>query len=100
MHSFIAFVQVGVLCSVPTQNGWYRAVTLAYEPDQDEVVVRFIDYAGFARLPRANLRQMHADYVTLPLQMQQTAASAIGYCHQQTTTNMMQSVVGQSVSIQ
>ncbi|KAL3117112.1 hypothetical protein niasHT_007515 [Heterodera trifolii] len=59
---------VGVLCAAPAYNGWFRAITLAYDQDQDEMLVRFVDYGGFARLPRADLRQIRTDFVTLPLQ--------------------------------
>uniref|UniRef100_A0A914L4U0 Tudor domain-containing protein n=1 Tax=Meloidogyne incognita TaxID=6306 RepID=A0A914L4U0_MELIC len=59
---------VGVLCAAPAYNGWFRAITLAYEPEQDETLVRFVDYGGFARLPRADLRQIRTDFMTLPMQ--------------------------------
>jgi A-kinase anchor protein 1 len=59
---------VGVLCAAPAYNGWFRAITLAYEPEQDESLVRFVDYGGFARLPRADLRQIRTDFMTLPMQ--------------------------------
>ncbi|KAL3117106.1 hypothetical protein niasHT_007509 [Heterodera trifolii] len=59
---------IGVLCAAPAYNGWFRAITLAYDQDQDEMLVRFVDYGGFARLPRADLRQIRTDFVTLPLQ--------------------------------
>lgn len=59
---------VGVLCAAPAYNGWFRAITLAYDAEQDETLVRFVDYGGFARLPRADLRQIRTDFMTLPMQ--------------------------------
>lgn len=42
----------------PASGGWYRAVTVIYYEDQDEVLVRFVDYGGYSRIPRADLRQI------------------------------------------
>uniref|UniRef100_A0A1I8AZE0 Tudor domain-containing protein n=1 Tax=Meloidogyne hapla TaxID=6305 RepID=A0A1I8AZE0_MELHA len=65
---YLIYILVGVLCAAPAYNGWFRAITLAYEPEQDETLVRFVDYGGFARLPRADLRQIRTDFMTLPMQ--------------------------------
>uniref|UniRef100_A0A915CUE4 Tudor domain-containing protein n=1 Tax=Ditylenchus dipsaci TaxID=166011 RepID=A0A915CUE4_9BILA len=59
---------VGVLCAAPAYNGWFRAITLLYDEEQDETLVRFVDYGGFAKIPRADLRQIRTDFMTLPLQ--------------------------------
>jgi A-kinase anchor protein 1 len=58
----------GVLCAAPAYNGWFRAITLLYDEAQDEMLVRFVDYGGFARIPRADLRQIRTDFMTLPFQ--------------------------------
>ncbi|KAH7731394.1 Protein C56G2.1 a [Aphelenchoides avenae] len=58
----------GVLCAAPAYNGWFRAITLLYDESQDEMLVRFVDYGGFARIPRADLRQIRTDFMTLPFQ--------------------------------
>lgn len=52
------YVSVGVLCAAPAYNGWFRALTLCYNEEQDEVLVKFVDYGGFANIPRADLRQI------------------------------------------
>lgn len=62
------FFLAGVLCAAPAYNGWFRAVTLLYDEELDETLVRFVDYGGFARIPRADLRQIRTDYMSLPLQ--------------------------------
>jgi A-kinase anchor protein 1 len=59
---------VGVLCAAPAYNGWFRAITLLYDEEQDETLVRFVDYGGFAKLPRTDLRQIRTDFMNLPLQ--------------------------------
>uniref|UniRef100_A0A914EDW8 Tudor domain-containing protein n=1 Tax=Acrobeloides nanus TaxID=290746 RepID=A0A914EDW8_9BILA len=58
----------GILCAAPAYNGWYRGVTLLYDEAQDEMLVRFVDYGGFARVPRADLKQIRTDLMTLPFQ--------------------------------
>uniref|UniRef100_A0A1I8A876 Tudor domain-containing protein n=1 Tax=Steinernema glaseri TaxID=37863 RepID=A0A1I8A876_9BILA len=59
---------IGLLCVAPSLSGWFRAVTMAYYEDQDEVLVRYVDYGGYARLPRSDLRQIRTDLMTLPFQ--------------------------------
>ncbi|TKR65543.1 hypothetical protein L596_025934 [Steinernema carpocapsae] len=59
---------IGLLCVAPSHLGWYRAVTMAYYEDQDEVLIRYVDYGGYARLPRSDLRQIRTDLMTLPFQ--------------------------------
>jgi hypothetical protein len=58
----------GILCAAPAYNGWFRAITLLYDAELDETLVRFVDYGGFAKIPRADLRQIRTDFLTLPLQ--------------------------------
>uniref|UniRef100_F1LF23 KH domain-containing protein n=1 Tax=Ascaris suum TaxID=6253 RepID=F1LF23_ASCSU len=48
----------GLLCAAPANCGWYRAVTISYYEEHDEVLIRFIDYGGYSRLPRCDLRQI------------------------------------------
>uniref|UniRef100_A0A7E4W2V6 Tudor domain-containing protein n=1 Tax=Panagrellus redivivus TaxID=6233 RepID=A0A7E4W2V6_PANRE len=60
---------VNVMCAAPASNGWYRAVTLCYDEKQDEMLVKFVDYGGFARMPRADLRfLLRQDLLSLPFQ--------------------------------
>ncbi|KAK0419680.1 hypothetical protein QR680_014263 [Steinernema hermaphroditum] len=59
---------IGLLCVAPSLSGWFRAVTMAYYEDQDEVLIRYVDYGGYARLPRSDLRQIRTDLMTLPFQ--------------------------------
>ena len=57
------------MCAAPASNGWYRAVTLCYDEKQDEMLVRFVDYGGFARMARTDLRYLlRQDLLTLPFQ--------------------------------
>uniref|UniRef100_F1KXC9 KH domain-containing protein n=1 Tax=Ascaris suum TaxID=6253 RepID=F1KXC9_ASCSU len=58
----------GLLCAAPANCGWYRAVTISYYEEHDEVLIRFIDYGGYSRLPRCDLRQIRTDFMSLPFQ--------------------------------
>jgi A-kinase anchor protein 1 len=60
--------ETNLLCVAPALNGWYRAVTVIYYEEHDEVLVRFVDYGGYSRIPRADLRQIRTDFMTLPFQ--------------------------------
>lgn len=53
---------VGVLCVAPLYaepwTGWYRAVTCAYNPDNEETLIKFVDYGGYASVKADHLRQI------------------------------------------
>jgi A-kinase anchor protein 1 len=60
---------VNIMCAAPASNGWYRALTLCYDEKQDEMLVRFVDYGGYARMARTDLRYLlRHDLLTLPYQ--------------------------------
>lgn len=58
----------GLLCAAPVSDGWFRAVTVVYSAEQDDVVVRFVDYGGYTKLSRSELRQIRTDLMSLPFQ--------------------------------
>ena len=74
---------VAPMCVPPWDRGWYRAVTCAYMPDTDEVLIKYVDYGGYARIATDELRQIRwvddtkecllilfyrSDFTTLPFQ--------------------------------
>ncbi|VDN23179.1 unnamed protein product [Gongylonema pulchrum] len=61
-------LQPGKVCAAPFHNWWYRAVTVQYYAEEDEVLVKLADYGGYLRLPRSDLRQIRTDFVSLPFQ--------------------------------
>lgn len=61
-------LEVGVVCSAPMLNGWYRAQITAVYDDTDECDIKYVDYGGFSRLPGCTLRQIRSDFMTLPFQ--------------------------------
>lgn len=48
----------GLLCAAPVMQAWFRAVIVMYFADEDEALVRFVDYGGYAKIPRGDLRQI------------------------------------------
>ncbi|CAB3401551.1 unnamed protein product [Caenorhabditis bovis] len=60
--------QEGLLCAAPVMDAWFRAVTVEYYEDTDEVFVKFVDYGGYTKMPRCNLRQIRTDLMSLPFQ--------------------------------
>lgn len=63
-------IVVGSCCAAPayTYNGWYRAQVLGPTANPDEVEVKYLDYGGYGRIAASSLRQLRADFLTLPFQ--------------------------------
>lgn len=57
----------GVLCAAPVHSGWYRAEVTSY-PEGEYCDVKFVDYGGYMTILKSSLRQIRADFVTLPFQ--------------------------------
>jgi len=75
-----------IICAAPSMDGWYRAKVVAVYPpveaaatteDQKaagtnetdfEVDICFVDYGGYSRVPASCLRQIRADFMSLPFQ--------------------------------
>ncbi|PAV57270.1 hypothetical protein WR25_04695 [Diploscapter pachys] len=60
--------QDGLLCAAPVGSNWLRAVTFGFDADKDEVSIRYVDYGGYGRLKRNQLRQIRTDLMSLPFQ--------------------------------
>ena len=56
------------MCAAPVGNSWFRAVTVQYYDETDEVFVKFVDYGGYTRIARQELRQIRTDLMSLPFQ--------------------------------
>uniref|UniRef100_A0A1I7U922 Tudor domain-containing protein n=1 Tax=Caenorhabditis tropicalis TaxID=1561998 RepID=A0A1I7U922_9PELO len=60
--------QNGLLCAAPVNTSWFRAVTVQYFEETDEVFVKFVDYGGYSKMARQDLRQIRTDLMSLPFQ--------------------------------
>lgn len=61
-------IEDGVICAAPVMDGWFRAQTVEKYDENDEVLVKFVDYGGYLRIGAADLRQIRSDFMTLPFQ--------------------------------
>ncbi|KFM82761.1 A-kinase anchor protein 1, mitochondrial, partial [Stegodyphus mimosarum] len=55
-------------CSVPGLDGWYRAEIDEVFEDTGECRLKFLDYGGYAVVPRTVLRQIRIDFMQVPFQ--------------------------------
>lgn len=62
-------IVLGTCCAAPdyTYTGWYRAQIVAFT-NPDEVEVKYLDYGGYGRISASSLRQLRADFLSLPFQ--------------------------------
>ena len=60
------------ICVAPVAGVWYRVVIVnpqvAEVDGQPMCLVKFLDFGGFVTVPSADLRQIRADFMTLPFQ--------------------------------
>ncbi|TSM28214.1 A-kinase anchor protein 1, mitochondrial [Bagarius yarrelli] len=62
-------VKAGVLCAAPSPDGaWWRAQVIQHYKDSDVVQIRYVDYGGYVTVNLSSLKQIRADFVTLPFQ--------------------------------
>lgn len=66
----------GVLCAAPVHDGWYRADVTSF-PEGDLCEVKFVDYGGYMTIEKSHLRQIRADFVTLPFQAAECFLAAV-----------------------
>lgn len=57
-HWCNCYIVVGVICSAPIMDGWYRAQVTAVYEGPDECDIKYVDYGGFSRVPGSVLRQI------------------------------------------
>ena len=57
---------VGIICAVQRGEGWYRAIVT--DCSGPNAVVRLLDYGGYITVPKASLRQVQRDYMSIPFQ--------------------------------
>jgi len=49
---------VSMVCALQRQGIWYRAQIVQNFDDDDDVVIRFIDYGGYETVPLTSLKQI------------------------------------------
>nr|XP_039270994.1 A-kinase anchor protein 1, mitochondrial-like [Styela clava] len=61
-------VQVGLVCVAEHQDVWYRAQVIHANEDSSEITIKFVDYGGYSTVPTSIVKQIRADFITLPFQ--------------------------------
>nr|CAD7431376.1 unnamed protein product [Timema monikensis] len=61
-------VNVSVICVAPTMGGWYRAMVVSVDEENDTCDVKFVDYGGYQTVENSALRQIRSDFMMLPFQ--------------------------------
>lgn len=57
-----------VICAAQVNAFWYRVQIGHREPNSGVCVVKFLDYGGYTTINTDELRQIRADFMTVPFQ--------------------------------
>ncbi|CAK9292753.1 unnamed protein product [Gordionus sp. m RMFG-2023] len=57
----------GTLCAAKVDDTWYRSQILEYLEEKDECIVKLLDFGGYQKLSRNELRQIRMDFLSLPV---------------------------------
>lgn len=56
------------ICAYFIQENWYRVQIVSHNPETKVCVIKYLDFGGFTNVNASELRQIHADFMTLPFQ--------------------------------
>ncbi|XP_018330991.1 A-kinase anchor protein 1, mitochondrial isoform X2 [Agrilus planipennis] len=56
------------VCIAQSLGAWYRALVLSTDLENEVSYVKFLDYGGYVNIPNSELRQIRADFLSLPFQ--------------------------------
>lgn len=79
-------VHPGMICAVPIMGGWFRGVIIRVF-DNEECQVMFVDYGGYSRIPTSSLRQIRADFMSLPFQASECYLANVAPCDRKSIIN-------------
>ena len=48
----------GLICAAPQQGVWYRAQVVQCYEDSDEILIKFMDYGGYATVSDKSIKQI------------------------------------------
>lgn len=66
---FHGIITAGVICVTKVgESDWVRAEVLIIQEEKDQVTARLVDVGGYVQVPIDELRQIRADFVTIPFQ--------------------------------
>lgn len=61
------------VCAVPVlgtdgATNWYRVQIISHNPETETCLVKYLDYGGYVSVSTHDLRQIRADFMTVPFQ--------------------------------
>lgn len=56
------------ICSVCVQDNWYRVQIVSHNSQTKTCVVKYLDFGGYLTITSSELRQIHADFMSVPFQ--------------------------------
>ncbi|KAH8339692.1 hypothetical protein KR074_009025, partial [Drosophila pseudoananassae] len=62
-------LEISAVCVIPINGVWYRVQIVDVDPeDEERCVVRFLDFGGYMNVGFSLLRQIRADFMSVPFQ--------------------------------
>jgi A-kinase anchor protein 1 len=56
------------ICAYFIQDNWYRVQIVSHDTETKMCAVKYLDFGGYTNVSASELRQIHADFMTLPFQ--------------------------------
>lgn len=56
------------ICAVCVQDNWYRVQIVSHNSQTKSCVVKYLDFGGYLTITSSELRQIHADFMSVPFQ--------------------------------
>lgn len=56
------------ICAVCVQNNWYRVQIVSHNSQAKTCLVKYLDFGGYMTVNSSELRQIHADFMSVPFQ--------------------------------
>ena len=55
----------GMIVAIPIMGGWFRGMVVT-PPENGCSIVKFMDYGGYSNITVESMRQIRADFMSLP----------------------------------
>lgn len=56
------------ICTVCVQENWYRVQIISHNPHTKTCLAKYLDFGGYVSVHADGLRQIHADFMSVPFQ--------------------------------
>lgn len=65
------------ICTVRVSDNWYRVQIVNHNPETKSCLVKYLDFGGYVTVDSTDLRQIHADYMSVPFQAMECVLSNV-----------------------